>query len=73
LTLQKPWSHGVVLTGLSKTIAVLAGDGIGPEVMAETVKVAILTGAQDGRTGDFEVSPYSLYWDSSGMILNIDV
>lgn len=47
-----------VLTGLSKTIAVLAGDGIGPEVMAETVKVAIFTGAQDGRTpGDFEASP----------------
>ena len=35
-------------------IAVLAGDGIGPEVMAEAVKVLQATAAQDGFTLDLK-------------------
>ena len=38
----------------TKTIAVLAGDGIGPEVMAETVKVLQKVGELFGHTFTFK-------------------
>eukprot|EP00913_Durusdinium_trenchii_P002567 g2375.t1 len=45
---------GAAPTGVSKNIAVLAGDGIGPEVMVETVKVLKKVGELYGHNFTFK-------------------
>jgi 3-isopropylmalate dehydrogenase len=52
---------------VTQTIAVIGGDGIGPEVTAEAVKVLQAAGA------DFTFEPYELgatHWQSTGEVLN---
>ena len=57
---------------MSKTInlAVIAGDGIGPEVVAEGLKVLDVVGAKHGVT--FNKTSYDLgagYWHRTGEVL----